>query len=416
MIRAAWLLAGLCAFAAPALAQPREVTAALAYRERIALPPDAVAVLEVVAAGRVAARAEVAAQGRQVPIPVTVTLDPMRLPQDVAVSLRGTLRDGSGQMRWTGMKPLSLARDGGPTDAGTMLLTRAAAGATTPEPRTAGPRTYAYRCGAEQVRARFEGQAVHLRIAGGPEQRLPQVRSASGARFAAGGLAFWDRGAKALLIRDGVTTDCTRLDTPEWQARGQEPGWRVMLEESRLVLDLDNGATRIVTPRPARQERDGVAYLAVRTQDHDIGVEIVTGICRDTMSGVPHPERVTLRVDGRVLQGCGGDPAALLQGAAWTVESIGGKPAGGEKPVTITFDPAGRVHGQGPCNAFTGGYSVGEGLVFTPIASTMRLCEPVAMEREAALHETLRDTVPFDIAADGALRIGSGTKVLVARR
>ncbi len=411
MVRAALaLLAGLSILAGPALAQPREVTASLAYRERIALPPDAVAVLEVVAAGRVAARQEVALQGRQVPVPVTVTLDPMRLPQDVAVSLRGTLSAASGEMRWTGTKPLSLARDGGPTDAGTMLLTRAATRAA------AEPRTYAYRCGAEQVLARFDGSAVHLRIAGGPERRLPQVRSASGARFAAGDLAFWDRGAQALLIRGGVTTECARLDPGAWHARGQEPGWRVMLEESRLVLDLDNGTTRIVTPRPERQERDGVAYLAVRTQDHDIGVEIVTGICRDIMSGVPHPERVTLRVDGRVLQGCGGDPAALLHGAAWTVESIGGKPAAGEKQVTITFDAAGRVYGQGPCNAFTGGYSIGEGLVFTPIASTMRMCEPVAMEREAALHETLRDTVPFDIGADGALRIGSGDKTLVARR
>lgn len=412
MIRAACLLVGLCALAPPALAQPREVTAALAYRERIALPADAVAVLEVVAAGRVAARQEVALQGRQVPVPVTLTLDPMRLPQDVGVSLRGTLSDGSGQMRWTGSRPLSLAPGGGPTDAGTMFLTRAATPAQAP---AAPPRSFTYRCGAEQVQARFDGQAVHLRISGGPEQRLPQVRSASGARFSAGDLAFWDRGAQALLIRRGVTTECTRLDPVAWQARGQEPGWRAALDDTRLVLDLDNGTRRIVAPKPARQERDGVAHLAVRTEAHDIAIEIAQGICRDTMSGVLHPERVTLRIDGQVLQGCGGDPAALLRGA-WTVQTIGGKQAAVEKPVTLNFDETGRIHGQGPCNAFNGGYSIGEGLVLTPLASTMRMCEPAAMEREAALHALLQGTVPFDIAADGTLRIGSGATALVARR
>lgn len=255
-----------------------------------------------------------------------------------------------------------------------------------------------------------------LRIGNGPGQRLTRVRAASGARFAKGDLVFHDRGKEALLIRDDIKTACTRRDPGPWQARGQEPGWGATLDGTRMVLEFDNGARRIVVPQPLPEERDGGVYYAVRTEAHDITLEVRPAVCHDSMSGVPHPETVRLRLDGRTLNGCGGDPAALLQGAAWRVESIGGKPAAGEQPTTINFDDVGRVYGQGPCNVFTGGYSIGEGLVFTPVGSTMRMCAPAAMESEAALHKVLHGTVPFAIAADGALRIGDGPDALVARR
>lgn len=321
--------------AVPVLAQaaPRTVTAELAYRERIALPPGSKAVLEVVAAGtQVAARSEVTLDGRQVPVPMRVEVDPARLPQGAALALRGTLSDPSGAMRWTGTRPLSLARDGGVTAIGAWMLTRGEA---------AAEKTY--------------------------------------------------------------------------RARGQEPFWSLTLGQGRMVLELDAGAQRVVMPLPAREMRDGVAHLAVRTEAHDVAVAITPGPCRDTMSGVPHPDNVRVRIDDRTLSGCGGDPAALLQGAEWVVESAGGLRMDTPEKVTITFDADGRVYGRSACNGFNGGYRIGEGLEFSPIAATMRLCEPPLMEREAALFGVLQGTVPFNVV-DGRLTIGVGEKALIARR
>lgn len=412
------LLLVLAASILPAVAQPapRVVTVSLTYRERIALPPGSRAVVEVIAAGsQVAAREEIALNGRQVPVPARVAVDPMRLPQDAALALRGTLTDPSGNLRWTGSKPLRFAPDGAPTDLGTLILTRAAAGAT------AETRTFAYQCGAERVTARFDGAALHLRVAGGQEQRLRQVRSASGARYANGvgleALTFWDRGAQALLIRGDDTVECTRLEPDTYRARGREPGWSLSLAPERLVLELDDGAQRVVTPLPAREVRDNVTHLAVRTEAHDLRVAIAPGPCRNGVDSLPYPDRVTLELDGRVLNGCGGDPAALLQGDAWTVDRIGDMAIGTDPAVTIAFDAEGRVTGRGPCNSFGGGYGIGEeGLVLGPIAATMRMCPSPAMEREAALFSVLKGTVPFDISADGVLTIGRGANMLRARR
>ena len=37
---------------------------------------------------------------------------------------------------------------------------------------------------------------------------------------------------------------------------------------------------------------------------------------------MPHPSTVVVLFGGKELRGCGGDPAALLQGAEWLLEHI----------------------------------------------------------------------------------------------
>ncbi|MEY4984217.1 MAG: hypothetical protein RIR62_2483, partial [Pseudomonadota bacterium] len=61
------LVAGLAAGVQAALA--REVTGALTYAARIALPPDAVLLLDLRRDGESVATARIAAAGRQVPLP-----------------------------------------------------------------------------------------------------------------------------------------------------------------------------------------------------------------------------------------------------------------------------------------------------------------------------------------------------------
>ena len=81
---------------APAAAmntQSITIAAELFYRERIALPPGAVAVaaVEIAGSGTVVAESRDELAGRSVPAPVTLELDRLQLPQDVGLAFRGSI-------------------------------------------------------------------------------------------------------------------------------------------------------------------------------------------------------------------------------------------------------------------------------------------------------------------------------------
>ena len=48
-------------------------------------------------------------------------------------------------------------------------------------------------------------------------------------------------------------------------------------------------------------------------------------ICRDSMTGMPYPETVTVETREQTLRGCGGAPIELLTGREWVVEDISGE-------------------------------------------------------------------------------------------
>ncbi len=50
--------------------------------------------------------------------------------------------------------------------------------------------------------------SVALRFGGGRVLTLPQVRSADGGRYQAGGVEFWTKGQGATLTKDGKATAC----------------------------------------------------------------------------------------------------------------------------------------------------------------------------------------------------------------
>ena len=78
---------------APMSTQSIAIVAELFYRERIALPPGAVAVaaLEIAGSGNVVAETRDELADRSVPIPVKLELDRLQLPQDVGLVFRGSI-------------------------------------------------------------------------------------------------------------------------------------------------------------------------------------------------------------------------------------------------------------------------------------------------------------------------------------
>ena len=99
----------------------------------------------------------------------------------------------------------------------------------------------------------------------------------------------------------------SRLRGNEFRAVGQEPGWALDIDvESVLDYTGDSGSVRFTIPIPdAQRASDGTLTYHAVTDRHDLLVTIRPQSCTDTMSGETFSHTVSVRVDGRSLEGCG---------------------------------------------------------------------------------------------------------------
>ncbi|MGB3626458.1 MAG: META domain-containing protein [Henriciella sp.] len=105
-----------------------QIIGSLVYRQRIALPPGAVATITVFEDGpQDAALDEVASEsfalnGRQVPIPFEVTVDPAIELAGNGLSLRATIDNAEGELIWTSDTAYVFERTEGVYELGDVLL------------------------------------------------------------------------------------------------------------------------------------------------------------------------------------------------------------------------------------------------------------------------------------------------------
>lgn len=388
--------------AGPAAAADRQISGELFYLARIALPPEA----EIVVALRDAQGAAVAefvapAAGRQVPLPFALTA-----PDDAPLTLLAEVHL-DGRPLWAAL-PLPIAAGTGDLALAPVRLDRF-------RPSDAGA---VFRCGEEEVRLGLIGAGGEAELAAeGRLWTLVADPAASGARYVLPGDAqtfFWSKGAEAILSLGGEMRAChatAALPTFPLTARGNEPFWRLEAADGRIRLETDLGATVVEAPFATAQALpEGARYTAAGAE---LAFTLVRSLCRDTMTGMPHPLAVTVEAGGRVLKGCGGDPAALLDGTAWRVTAIGGAPVPEGQEVTIEF-AGDRVAGRSACNRYAGAFAItGEGLAFSALASTMMACADAAMRIERRFHDTMSGVTRFDLAPDGTLQLYAGDRVVV---
>lgn len=121
---ALWLvLAGCAASSAPITqsdANETMVTGTVAYRERMALPPDAVVEVRLSDVSRqdvaapVIAETTILPEGRQVPIPFELHYDPGKIEPNRTYALRATIRS-AGRMMFTTTTAYRVITQGNPT-------------------------------------------------------------------------------------------------------------------------------------------------------------------------------------------------------------------------------------------------------------------------------------------------------------
>ncbi len=207
-------------------------------------------------------------------------------------------------------------------------------------------------------------------------------------------------------------------EAPELTARGNEPGWSLTIDREDMTLKWNYGENEAVVPRTEPTvTSDGRSYMSA-TAEHNLRADVVDRLCRDSMSGMPHPHEVTVTIDGETLSGCGGVPAALLQGGEWVVEDIGGKGIVDNSRATLTFHEDGTLTGRGSCNTYGATWNLsGEGLTVTEGRSTLMACSPALDNQEREFMRLLAAANRFDITDAGApLLVAGDGETITARR
>ncbi|MEX2476292.1 META domain-containing protein [Marinobacter sp.] len=260
-------------------------------------------------------------------------------------------------------------------------------------------------CGQATIDLDYRPSTGRLVLTHGDKKyQMKHQSSASGARFVRIGDArsvFWSKGDTASLSLEGYDyPECrvgSALGSP-FSARGNEPFWRIALVGNELTLSRLEEATETLVSRVAERNDKGQTLRAGR-DGLGLTMDVAPQLCVDSMSGMPYPNQVRLRLNDEVMTGCGGDPERLLQGVEWVVDDIGGYGAFDESQVTIAFLNDNRLVGQASCNRYTGSWTLtGEVLLLDLEAGTLMACDQALVEQEQRFLEIMAEVNGFSIA------------------
>ena len=87
-----------------------------------------------------------------------------------------------------------------------------------------------------------------------------------------------------------------------YEARGQEPGWHLLIQDGRIDYTGNYGEKKIGVARPdPRPSFNGRRYVTPR-----LTVDVTYSRCNDAMSGFGYEHQVMVIADGETFKGCGG--------------------------------------------------------------------------------------------------------------
>lgn len=395
----------------PGSAQAQETTSPasiaisgeLAYLARIALPPDSLVLVEIadpsIPGGRVISEVRSELQGRQAPIPFSLEVDPKALSKGHVYHIRPAILLDE-RLLWVA-EPIELDPATEAFELGTLLL----------HPFEPPAVKDVFLCGEQRVLAGYRDDRMRLEI-GERSLDLRQAIAASGARYV--GLAdpstsFWIKGDVAHLEHSGQTyPECVLAaeDLRGLRGGGNEPSWSLSIDATHVDFSADFGEIRITVALTEPQHIDGGVRYENLIEDGHMRISVFDRLCLDSMSGMPHPKTLEVTLDDRLFQGCGGNPATLLEGPEWVIEDLAGRGLIDRSQVTINFDLGERVWGRASCNNFIGGYQLtGESFTLGPAATTMMACSPDLMEQERRFLDLLSEVRQFELSDDGALHL-----------
>jgi uncharacterized membrane protein len=88
-----------------------------------------------------------------------------------------------------------------------------------------------------------------------------------------------------------------------YEARGNEPGWHLLIEKGRIAYSGKGGEKKIAVVRPEPEARlNGRRYESRR-----LAVDVTHSRCNDDVTGRGFEHQVLVIADGQTLRGCGGE-------------------------------------------------------------------------------------------------------------
>ena len=109
-------------------------------------------------------------------------------------------------------------------------------------------------------------------------------------------------GAAAACAYPAITTPPPVADQEHYEARGQEPGWHLVIDRGQIYYTGNYNEVRFSVPRP--EPRPSVNGRRYETQR--LTVDISYNRCNDAMSGHGYEHEVMVIADGQTFRGCGG--------------------------------------------------------------------------------------------------------------
>ncbi|NOR79651.1 MAG: hypothetical protein GQ529_02275 [Methyloprofundus sp.] len=182
-------------------------------------------------------------------------------------------------------------------------------------------KTYVYECPAGyDFVVSIEDDQAWLFLAGKTIQ-LPRVPSASGEKYSDKQTTFWSKGDESRLElgtqkhiacknnHAKAIWEHAKLKGVDFRALGNEPGWTLELvgDDTIIFSHFYDKINKYVFIRSA-PEVDQVARKAVykaKNEEHELSVTISGTPCQDSMSGESFESSVTVRLDGKLFNGCG---------------------------------------------------------------------------------------------------------------
>jgi heat shock protein HslJ len=124
-----------------------------------------------------------------------------------------------------------------------------------------------------------------------------------------------------------------------------------------------------------------------------------------------------VQIGNRVLRGCGGHPAGIIRGDAWTIDSLNGRPPVPGSNITIQFAADGSVAGTAGCNRYRGNFVVRGGeLVIGPAMSTKMACNPDVDGQESRFLAAIAEPLVFYVEQGVLHMTRDNNTVATARR
>ena len=108
--------------------------------------------------------------------------------------------------------------------------------------------------------------------------------------------------AAACVPKQGAVDPAPDPTQERYEARGQEPGWHLLIHDGRIDYTGHYGDKKIAVLRPdPRPSFNGRRYVTPR-----LTVDVTYVRCNDAMSGFGFEHQVTVIADGETFRGCGG--------------------------------------------------------------------------------------------------------------